>query len=152
LLKPVLIVTCRVSSEEWCIEEIGNVIFPIDPGLKIVKTKYPGLIIVYSRLDSRSIYEIVLKKEYGFVQNIIPIDIHGLFNIDFFSQVKNLVYEGERIKLKLRIRGRRGLSRIVWKKLIEFLAEKSVYHDKYSNTCIYVEVIDNDIYMGRGYC
>lgn len=152
MAKPVLLVTCRVSSEKWCIEEVGNVIFPIDPGVEIVKTKYSGLLIVYSSLDQRIVYEKALRSEYGFVENIIPIDIHGVFNLDFFSEVNRLVSNNERIRLKLRIRGRRGYSKVVWKKLIDALAEKNVFHDKSSNICIFVEIVDEQVYIGRGLC
>lgn len=152
MLKPVLLVTCRVGSENWCIEEIGNVVFPVDPGVEIVKTKYPGLLIVYSNLDSRSVYERSLKSEYGFVENIIPVELYGFFTDQFFSEITRLVSPGEKVKLKLRIRGKRGYSTIVWKKLVELLAEKSVFHDKSSKTCVYVEVINDTVYMGRGFC
>lgn len=152
LSKPILLVTCRVGSEKWCIEEIGNVIFSIDPYVEIVKTKYPGLIIVYSNMDYRVVYERVLESEYGFVERIIPIELYGSFNMEFFSEITKLVSPGERIKLKLRIRGKRGYSNIVWKKLIKTLSEKNVFHNKSSEICIYVEVIDDTVYMGRGFC
>ncbi|MCD6301359.1 MAG: hypothetical protein J7L82_04735 [Staphylothermus sp.] len=151
-MNPVLIVTCRAGSEDWCEEEIGNVLFPHDPELKVVKTKYPGLLIVYSKLDPLKAYTISLSSEYGFVEKIIPVQIHDKFNIDALDKILNIVGYGEKLKVKLRVRGRRGLSTIIWKKIMDLLKRKNSKHDPSSNICLYVEVIDDYFYVGRVKC
>ena len=99
-MKPVLIITCRAGSEDWCEEEIGNVLFPYDPEVRVVKTKYPGLLIVYSKLDPLRAYTISLSSEYGFVEKIIPVQIYDKFNIDALDKILNIVGYGEKIKVK----------------------------------------------------
>ena len=151
-MKPVLIITCRAGSEDWCEEEIGNVLFPYDPEVRVVRTKYPGLLIVYSKLDPLRAYTISLSSEYGFVERIIPVQVYDKFNIDALDKILNIVGYGEKIKVKLRVRGRRGLSMIIWKRIIELLKRKNSRHDPGSNICLYVEVIDGSFYAGRAKC
>ncbi len=148
-LRPVLIITCRAGSEEWCLEEIGNTLFPYDPAIKVIKTRYPGLLLVYSSLEVDRAYRIASGSEYGFIVNIIPIHYNGKLDDEFYKAFLNLVNYGEKIKLKLRIRGRRGLSKLVWNRLIDILKKKNSVHDPSSTIHIYVEILDDKVFIGR---
>jgi len=150
--KPVLLITCSAGNEDWCEDEIGNVLFRYDPGVLIKKSRYPGLLIVYSELDVDKAYKYAYSVEYGFVKNIIPIHYYGLFSEDALTNILNLVSENERVKIKLRVRGVRGLSGILWNKLINILRTKNAVHDPGSKTCLYIEIIDNMMYLGKGLC
>ncbi len=152
MLRPVLLVTCRAGNEDWCVEEIGNVLFPYDHMIRVEKTRYPGLIIVYSNLDPLKAYNYALPHEYGFVKKIIPILYICSFSDEIFEKVDKLVKPGERVKVKLRIRGRRGYSRIFWRKIMEVLKSKQARHDPSSETCLYIEGVDDIIYIGKGKC
>ncbi|ADI32334.1 hypothetical protein [Staphylothermus hellenicus] len=151
-MKPTLIVTCKAGSEEWCEEEIGNVLFIHDPDVKVVRTRYPGLLLVYSNLDPYKAYVYALSSEYGFIKNIIPIHLHDKFSLENISKILEIVGVGERIKVKLRIRGKRGLSKVLWKHIMDLLKSKNAVHDPRSNMCLYIEVIDNDLFIGRAKC
>jgi len=151
-LKPVLIVTCRAGNEDWCIEEIGNVIFPLNHSVKVLRTGYPGLLIVYSKLDHRRVYSLVNRYEYGFVERIVPVVIYSELNKFDPRSILGLVVENEEVKLKVRVRGIRGLSSRLWKEIINVLSEKNVKHNSKAKTCLYVEVINNMIYIGKANC
>lgn len=154
-MKPVLLVTCKAGNEEWCEEEIGNVIFIHDPEVVVERTKYPGLLIVYSNLDPSRAYRIALSSEYGFVKNIIPIqcsvdDINDEYLIR--KCVLSLVSPGETVKLKVRVRGIRGLSKKLWVLVTAFLKEINSSHDPKSSICLYIESIDSTLFIGKGKC
>ncbi len=152
-MKPILIVTCRAGSEDWCEEEIGNILFPHDPDIKIEKTRYPGLLIIYSdKIDPIKAYTYAYAFEYGFVEKIIPIYVYEKFTLENISLLERLIGFNERIKVKLRIRGKRGLSTIVWRRIMDVLKSKSSIHDPKSNICLFVEVIDEYMYAGKVKC
>ena len=150
--KPTLLVTCRAGNEDWCVEEIGNVLFEHDPEVEIVKTKYPGLIIVYSKIDPSRAYSIASSREYGFVVHVIPVMEVVELGGDIEKAVKNIVEEGERVKVRVRVRGRRGYSSLIWKRVVNALKSKNASHDPTSNKCLYVEGVNDKIYVGKAKC
>ncbi|WP_448577837.1 hypothetical protein [Thermosphaera sp.] len=152
---PVLLVTCRQGCDEWCEEEVGNIIFRKDPELRIVKTPYPGVLLIYSGvLTPDKAYRIVVFREYGFVENIIPVQCSGrIEEFDSFVQcVGNLLRDLRKVKLKLRVRGLRGYSEILWGRLKKYLEEKGIEHSPESPTCLFIETVDHNVYGGLGYC
>lgn len=154
-MKPVLLVTCKAGNEEWCEEEIGNVIFIHDPRVVVEKTKYPGLLIVYSNLDPGRAYRIALSSEYGFVTNIIPIQcsVNDINDEDSIKKcILSLVSSGETVKLKVRVRGIRGLSRKLWVHAASLLKEINSSHDPESTICLYIESINSTLFIGKGKC
>ncbi len=151
-MKPVLIVTCKPGNEEWCESEIGNVLFHLDPELRIAKTRYSALLIVYSRIDPVKAYKHVKNYEYGFVANIIPVYYTTNSFEELLLVIQNLVKGFSRVKVKLRIRGVRGKSREYWVRIKEALREIGVIHDPRSRKCLFVEVIDDVFYTGIGDC
>lgn len=151
--KPVALVTCKTGSEDLCIEEIGNVLYPYDNSISIVKTKYRGLIITYSKLSPVETYKLLSMKEYGFVKNIIPIIVSiPLEENQLFSVIKEVVKDSDCVKIKLRVRGVRGLSSNLWRGLTNTLREVGLKHDPKCPTCLFVEVIDDRVYIGLREC
>jgi len=151
--RPVLIVTCRAGNEGWCEEEVGNILFRKDPDVVVARTKYPGLLVVYSsKLSPEEAYRAALASEYGFVTRIIPVQIRGELGTRVLDSIPSLLERGERVKLKLRVRGVRGMSKHLWKELRRILEEHGVEHDPSSQTCLYVEVIDSEVFIGKGRC
>lgn len=152
MLKPVLIITCRAGNESWCAEEIGNTLFMYDPLIYVEKTRYPGVLIVYSRLEPDKAYKYALTREYGFVQKIIPVHKICSIDEDISKEIIELINRVEKIRLRIRIRGRRGYSSILWRKIIKVLGSKNVKHDPSSEICLYVEGINDTLYIGKGKC
>ncbi|MEM4695818.1 MAG: hypothetical protein QW170_00975 [Desulfurococcaceae archaeon] len=151
--KPIILVTCKVGSEDWCIEEIGNVLYPYDNSVEVIKTKYRGLLIAYSKLSAYEAYKLLLTREYGFVRNIIPIMITVPFDENLlYNKVKEVVKNTNCVKIKLRIRGVRGYSQKIWMGLVNAIRESGSKHDPNCNTCLFIEVIDSDVYIGLREC
>ncbi len=156
----VLIVTCRAGSEDWCEEEIGNRIFHKDPEVIVLKTKYQGLLLVYSKLHPDMAYKYAKSHEYGFVEKIIPAHIIinniGQFNFeDAMKIIAKLLTEKQlpsNVKLKVKIRGRRGLSPHIWRAFIEAMKEYGIRHDSSSHVCLHVEGIDDLLIVGVCEC
>lgn len=151
--KPVLLVTCRIGSEEWCIEEVGNVLYPYDNSVEVTRTKYKGLLITYSKLNSIEAYRLLSTREYGFVKNVIPILASIPFDEDLlFSKVREIVGNVDCVKVKLRVRGVRGLSKRLWLGLMNTLKEHGLKHDPKCYTCLFIEILDKDAYIGLREC
>jgi len=152
MLKPVLLVTCRAGNEAWCIEEIGNALFEHDPEVVVERTKYPGLLIVFSNLDVEKAYNYALWREYGFVEHIIPINRAAQSLDEVERAVMEIVSDGERVKVKVRVRGSRGLSKTLWSLVMKALRSKNAAHNPSSSTCLYVEGVEDKIYIGKARC
>lgn len=152
-MKPVALVTCKIGSEDWCVEEVGNVLFPYDFDVEVRRTKYRGLLIVYSKLEVDDAVKILLNGEYGFVKKIIPIHIYtDLGDNGLFDKIVNLTKGEVKVKVKLRVRGVRGLTKELWKRVIGALMVRNILHDPGSRVCLYIEVIDKVIYVGKSSC
>ncbi len=148
-MKPILIVTCKAGNEEWCENEIGNILFPYDPDIKVVRTKYSGLLLVYSyKLDPNKAYRIAKSYEYGFVKNIIPVNYYTRDMNELLSYIRSSISKVKKIKLKVRVRGQRNLAKILWSKIIEVLRQLGISHDPGAQYVLDVEVIDEYFYVG----
>lgn len=148
--KTYVIVTCRAGNEEWCEEEIGNVLFLYNHGVRINRTRYKGVLLVETSLNPDRVYRIVSSREYGFVEKIIPL--HVVVNkIDIrniVESIRRLVIEKgvkDSIRLHIVFRGIRGFSNILWKEVTRSLRELGISVSKKSSTCLYIESIDNFI-------
>ncbi|MCY0868378.1 MAG: RNA-binding protein [Desulfurococcus sp.] len=150
----VLIATCRVGSVEWCIREIGDVLYALDSNVVVEEAGFPGVLFVRSCLSVERVYRRAISSEYGFVENIIPV--HGSASLEDFLRdpgviLRNLVYPG-RVKIKIRMRGVRGLSRILFARVAEVLRSMGVTHDPSSPTCLFIEGVGGVVYLGVGLC
>lgn len=151
--KPVALVTCKIGSEDLCVEEIGNALYPYDNSVIVAKTKYRGLLIAYSRIDPVNTYRILSTKEYGFVRNIIPIlAIIPLDKDRLFDTIRSVVRGVDCVKIKLRSRGIRGLTRSLWRGLVYTLENIGIKHDSKCPTCLFIEIIDENICIGLREC
>lgn len=151
--QPVALITCKVGSEELCAEEIGNVLYPYDNSVSIIKTKYRGLIIAYSKLNPSEAYMLLSKREYGFVKSIIPIQASLMFERDqLIYIVKKIAKDVSCVRIKLRVRGVRGLSQSLWRDIINALREAGLKHDLKCSKCLFIEVVDDNVYVGLRDC
>lgn len=154
--KPVLIVTCKQGSEAWCEEEVGNALFKKDPQVTVVKTNYPDTLLVYSRvLSPEKAYRAVVFREYGFVENIIPISCVFKLQEEFEELIKcieKVLGDIGEVKLRLRLRGVRGRSEALWKEVREILRAKNVKHSPESRICLFIEGFGDTVYSGLGFC
>lgn len=155
--EPRLIVTCRVGNEELCIHEICNTLFPRDPNVKAEKTKYSGLIFVYTSVDVDRAYKAVSFKEYGFVENIIPVHCvleYPVGAVEIKKCLNNAVnaVNVKTVKLRVKSRSVRGASSELFALFNQVLLNFGVKHEPTSNTCLFVELLESKIYVGLGSC
>ena len=67
-------ITTPTGKESWGEVEVGNSILPEDPDVKITKTVFPGVLLVYTvALDSFHAYRLVLSSEPAFILRVVPI-------------------------------------------------------------------------------
>lgn len=151
---PRLIVTCREPNPEPCEHEIGNVLFPKDPDVYIVKSKYPGVLLVYSNLTTERAYAVTSLREYGYVENIIPVQCvlrHPIVEEELERCIHNIDLSKD-VKIRVRSRGVRGISAIIYHKVIDMIRTKGVKINSHSQYCLFVEIIDQYVYIGHGLC
>lgn len=152
--QPKLIITCSSSSVDSCVHEVGNVIFLKDPNVRIEKTDFKGVLFVYTDIDTNRAYTLVSHREYGFVENIIPINCiieYPPLESELRSCISQIT-KTKVVKLKVRARGARGISVELFKKVVSIMRALGVNHDPRSRDCLYIEVFKNKIYIGLGDC
>ncbi|WFO76081.1 hypothetical protein J4526_04390 [Desulfurococcaceae archaeon MEX13E-LK6-19] len=150
--KNYILVTCKAGNEEWCEEEVGNVLYILDPEINIKRTKYKGVLIVETKIDVDKAYRMLISREYGFVKRVIPFHIVTRPDVnEITALVKELVekqgYKGP-VRLQIVFRGIRGLSNILWNKLKRELAAIGVIIDRNAKKCIYIESVDELVGIG----
>jgi hypothetical protein len=151
---PKLIVTCRSTSVEYCEHEIGNVIYPRDPGVEVRESPFKGVLFIYTTLTPDKAYAVSSHREYGFVENIIPIycALSYPLRVEDLAACFSKLPLPRRIKLKVRIRGLRGFSEELFSLAVKMLKSMNIDHDSKANTCLYFEGFNNVIYVGLGDC
>lgn len=129
-------------------------IFPRDYNVRIERTKYAGVLLVYTTLAPEKAYAIASYREYGFVENIIPINCVLEYPPEAVKLKECLerIVKSNKVKLKVRSRGIRGASKDLFKKVAEHLNTMNISHDPHIKTCLYVEVLDNKTYIGVSDC
>jgi len=128
-LKIVAIASVKVSREDDAGIEILDYIFPYDSKAKYVKTSFPGIILILSKLNSDRVMEMlkdrIISKAYRIVpiQRLIKIDLNGIINtvIELASKIKGEV----KFKVECKLRGVKSIERnIIVKEIAEKLKEK----------------------------
>lgn len=153
--KPVLLVTCRSSSTDLCEHEVGNVLFIKDPCVKIEKTPFTGVLLVYSSLDVNRAYRVASFREYGFVESIIPVHCTSVLPVTrtFLEEcLAKITSSKTPVKVKVRARGVREVSSEVYRLVLQVLRELGVSVKSESSTCLFVEIIEKQVYVGIGSC
>ncbi|MEZ0394344.1 MAG: hypothetical protein ABWK00_04800 [Desulfurococcaceae archaeon] len=151
---PTLIVTCHEGSDYWCTEEVGNYLFPKDPDVRVVRSEHPGVLFAYTRLDPSVAYRLLIGKEYGFVEAIVPVygiasDIEGLEET-LRALLKGLGLKA--VKLRVKALGVRGLSSEIWRRARKVIEGLGIAHDPKSSTCLTIFATRGAIYVGHGLC
>ena len=151
-LKPVLLVTCRTGRSSWCREEVGDVLFEIDPDVNVVETGFPDVLLVCSKLDVNPVYNRARGSEYGFVENIIPV--HGVLRDPggLGEVLGRLVSAGEKVKVRVRALGVRGLSTRVWAEAVSHLKGMGAVVDRDAEVCVHVVLLKDAIIVGKAPC
>lgn len=151
---PALIVTCKTGAVEQCIHEVGNTLFHKDQNVRIERTKYEGVLLVYTSLGPERAYKLSYHREYGFVKNVIPVHctLESALSLDQLVECLKALTKPPEVKLKVRSRGVRGLSKIAFKLVAEALSKVGIRHNPQASKCLYVEIFSYKVYIGLGDC
>ncbi|MEM4601913.1 MAG: RNA-binding protein [Desulfurococcaceae archaeon] len=151
---PDLIVTCRTSSVELCKQEVGNVIFRRDQRVKIEETPFRGVLFIYTSLGPDRAYAVSSRREYGFVESIIPVHcaLKSPPPVNELAECLEKVVKLSEIKLRVKSRGLRGVSTDIFKSVSEVISRLGGRHSPQAQKCLYVEVFRDSVYVGLGDC
>ncbi len=145
-----LIVTTKPGKENVVENQVGDSLYIDDPNVRIVHTRYPGLLLVYTRLSPWRAFWLVNTYPIHAASRIVPIECCG-YNIDSALKcIDELLSRprkyGEKLGVEITVRGSiidRGELRNKIYKLIEKKGLRVVY--KGATYELKVEIVDNII-------
>ena len=124
--KIIALASVKVAGEETAGIEILDCIFPLDPEAKTIRTPYPGIILISSRIDPLKLTEIFKNCFISKAYRIIPIQRYVTTETE--TIIKNILELTDNIgsrestfKIECRIRGRRDMETM---EIIKRLARK----------------------------
>ncbi|MEB3845542.1 MAG: hypothetical protein GSR83_00665 [Desulfurococcales archaeon] len=146
---PTLIVHHQAGKEYWAEQEIGDILLPHDPDVKIERTDYRGVLLVYTNIPSSKAYRLVTREILTSIDRVIPVE-------DCFIIRSTGDLERALNSITIRVRGfecvRANIS------LRGYLKERSLALDKEINkrlrvdkacrTVLYVESVDDLLMYG----
>lgn len=71
---PKLLVTSPHGKEKRAIEEVFNILFSKDQNVYCEATLYPGVILIYTSLDSRAAARAIREHVTSYVFRVVPVD------------------------------------------------------------------------------
>ncbi len=100
------------TTEPWKLdrgeEEIGDVLYPLDPGL-VIERAYGTVLLVYSSLDPWRAFREVIKYPPAYVSRILPVEAHLRPSLEEAADVVRRLTEVKGVKgpveLEVRVRG-----------------------------------------------
>lgn len=91
---PKLLITSPHGKEERAIEEVFNILFPLDISVECEKTRYPGVVLVYTNLDSREATIKIKNYPTSYIFRVVPVDCCTYTSIEeILKAVQNLSLE-----------------------------------------------------------
>jgi len=72
---PKLLITCPHGKEERAIEEVMNILLLQDINAKCELTPYPGVVLVYTKLSSRSAFLKIKNSPTSYIFRVVPLDV-----------------------------------------------------------------------------
>ncbi len=71
-LCPKAIITSKPKRESWAYEELWDTLFEIDPNLKVVRSKFKGVYLVYLSSNPLEIYNSFTRYTHAFISTVVP--------------------------------------------------------------------------------
>ncbi|MEB3756618.1 MAG: hypothetical protein GSR79_07155 [Desulfurococcales archaeon] len=147
---PTLVIHHQAGKEYWAEQEIGDILFPYDFDLKIEKTVYRGVLLVYTSIKPLKAYRLVKREILTSVDKVIPVTTClKTDNIDeLFSLLDKLIrnqIKGTCINLVISLRG--SLKQIE-KLLVSFIREHALVNRRCKQV-LYLESIDDLLLIGH---
>jgi len=73
-LKPNYVVTVRFGKEDFSVRELGDAIFPYDNNVLVTKTRFKGVLLLYTTLSLPDLLRILAVFPPVYVERIVKID------------------------------------------------------------------------------
>jgi len=70
-----LVITTPAGKEDQAINEVIDILLPLDENIRVEKTKYPGVIVVYSSLNSHDLARVLYNSPTSTIIRIVPCDV-----------------------------------------------------------------------------
>jgi tRNA(Ser,Leu) C12 N-acetylase TAN1 len=134
--------------------EVGNVLYLKDLTVRVACSGFPGVVFVYTSLSVDRAFKALAFREYGFVENIIPINC-STTTPPTISDLRGCITSltlPTAVKVRVKARGVRGLSSKLFTMVVELLKEVGSQHDSSSDICLFVEVFTTKTYIGVAPC
>lgn len=72
---PKLVITCPHGKEQRAIEEVMNILLPKDINAQCVQSKYPGVLLVYTKLEPKQAALILRGNPTSVIFKIVPCEV-----------------------------------------------------------------------------
>lgn len=79
---PKLVVTARVGKEDSVKRELEDLFYKLDPSVRVEKTSYRDVILVFSTIDQERLFEEIMRRPPYTASRVIKIDTCTKSNID----------------------------------------------------------------------
>jgi len=151
-----LVITTPVGKEEQAANEVIDILLPLDENIEVRKTKYPGVILVYSSYNSHELAKELYNTPTSTIIRIVPCDIcveTSLENIvkAVVELVKGIFNENIKFKVDCIRRGRRVKSSMEveqytgWEIIKRYKSKVSLRNPDY---IVKVEIVDEITCIG----
>ena len=73
-LKPSYVVTVKFGKEDFSIREIGDAVFPYDNNVLVAKTKFKGVLVLYTKLNYSDLLKVLSTYPPAYIERIVKVD------------------------------------------------------------------------------
>lgn len=142
---PKYVVTVRYGKEKRAELELGDSIFPYDNEVKIMRTNFKGVLILFTRLGFKDLIGILSIHPPSTVERIVPVDT--CFNIS--SSVESEILEYVRSKNLNFSVVRVGRYGSLGKELAHSIVVSiNKYRNPSSTNVLHIEPVNNEVCLG----
>ena len=142
---PKYIVTVRYGKEKRAELELGDSIFPYDNEVKVMKTNFKGVLILFTYLRFKDLINILSIHPPSTVERVVPVDI--CFNISSNIESEILEYiRSKNLNFGIVRVGRYGsLGRELVHSIVVSINK---YRNLSSTNVLHIEPINNEVCLG----
>ncbi|MEB3779847.1 MAG: hypothetical protein GSR85_06420 [Desulfurococcales archaeon] len=148
-LCPSAIAVSKPKRDTWMEEELLDTLIPWDPNAQIKPSGFPGVLLVYTKLDPYQLGRIISSGYHAFVKRVVPAQrcLISPSRHDLLREIEEIVmkYRPGRIRLSTSIRGT-GKTIITHSVIEEFLRGLNVVIYRKSKTMLCIESV-NELFI-----
>ena len=69
---PAAVAVAKPRRDTWLVEELYDTVFLGDPEARVERTRFPGVLLVYTRLPPERLIPLFRRVEHSFLQRLVP--------------------------------------------------------------------------------